>query len=159
MRLWTPQVRVSRHRRSLKLERRSCPRWGLYALKGLILVFMLRSIKVSSSHRRFVTEYLILHATFRGLQAWTAHTRGSLRTLHLHASTMSANGGSLPRGWMWMQGQLDTTLTKEYTSSCVGTAEFPFRLIDSHLHVWTQGGSPYPYASGQSAPPGLQASG
>jgi len=36
---------------------------------------------------------------------------------------------------------------------------FPYRLIDSHHHVWTAGEAPFPYAKGQSAPPGLQESG
>ncbi|GAB5029448.1 amidohydrolase family protein [Nannochloropsis oceanica] len=42
-------------------------------------------------------------------------------------------------------------------SSDEGT--FPYRLIDSHHHVWTDGEEPFPYANGQSAPPGLQDSG
>lgn len=37
--------------------------------------------------------------------------------------------------------------------------KFPYRLIDSHLHVWTPGEAPFPYAKGQTAPPGLQESG
>jgi hypothetical protein len=36
---------------------------------------------------------------------------------------------------------------------------FPYRLIDSHHHVWTVGSLPYAYAEGQSAPPGLQEKG
>src|SRR6056297_1313720 len=36
---------------------------------------------------------------------------------------------------------------------------FPYRLIDSHHHVWTAGSLPYAYAEGQSAPPGLQEKG
>jgi hypothetical protein len=36
---------------------------------------------------------------------------------------------------------------------------FPYRLYDSHLHVWTDGQPPFPYAEGQGAPPGLQQSG
>ena len=41
------------------------------------------------------------------------------------------------------------------SSSSKGGA-FPYRLTDSHHHVWTAGEAPYPYAKGQSAPPGLQ---
>ena len=37
--------------------------------------------------------------------------------------------------------------------------KFPYRVIDSHLHVWTPGEAPFPYAKGQIAPPGLQESG
>lgn len=38
---------------------------------------------------------------------------------------------------------------------------FPYRLIDSHLHVWTDGSaqSGYTYASGYEAPPGLHDAG
>lgn len=39
------------------------------------------------------------------------------------------------------------------------TGSFPYRLYDSHLHVWTDGSAPFPYAEGQTAPPGLQQSG
>ncbi len=44
-------------------------------------------------------------------------------------------------------------------AAAAAASRFPYRLYDSHLHVWTDGRAPFPFAEGQGAPPGLQQSG
>lgn len=47
------------------------------------------------------------------------------------------------------------------TTMAAEGSPFPYRLIDSHLHVWSDGTaeSRYKYAAGYEAPPGLRDAG